>query len=88
MKLEINNKTFNGKYNQDGQLVIPLEDNSDVIFFKKWQDLIKISQRKSDYVKDIKFEKITESGVFKYCFPRLSINEDYVELYCDLYEVR
>jgi hypothetical protein len=87
MKLTINNKIFTGKYNENGRLLIPLDEGNDIIFFKKWQDKRKTAKCKLDYVENIEFYKITERGFLKNCFPIVNINEDFVELYYDLYEV-
>lgn len=40
-----------------------------------------------DYVENIEFHKITEKGILVNCFPQLSLNEDYVILIHDSYEV-
>jgi len=87
MKVIINNKIFSGRYNNEGRLVIPLNDEVDIFYFKKWQDKNKTANSKSDYVEMVEFHKITERGFLKNCFPILSPNEDFVELHYDLYEV-
>lgn len=87
MKLIINNKIFIGRYNENGRLQIQLDDENDVKFFKNWEDKCKTSNSKTDYVDNIEFHKITECGFLKNCFPLLSINEDFVTLHYDLYDV-
>jgi hypothetical protein len=87
MKLIINNKIFIGRYNENGRLQIQLDDENDVKFFKNWEDKRKTSNSKMDYVDDIEFHKITERGFLKNCFPLLNINEDFVTLNYDLYDV-
>ena len=64
-----------------------MDDENDVKFFKNWEDKRKTSNSKMDYVDDIEFHKITERGFLKNCFPLLSINEDFVTLNYDLYDV-
>lgn len=87
MKLIINNKIFIGRYNENGRIQIQLDNENDVKFFKNWQDKCKTSNSKNDYIDNIEFHKITEHGFLKNCFPSLSLNEDFVILNYDLYEV-
>ena len=91
MKLKINNKIFEGRYNENGKLIIPLTDDFDKLFFKKWQNKSKGENGKltykKDYVENVDFVKVTEHGTLKNCFPVLSVNEDFVTLWYDLYEV-
>lgn len=90
MKLKLNNKIFIGRYNENGKLIIPLNDDFDKLFFKKWQNKWQNKPDlfyKKDYVEDIDFVKTTERGILKNCFPILSKNEDFIELVYDLYEV-
>jgi len=87
MKLNLNNKIFVGRYDKNGKLIILLDDDFDILFFKKWQDKCKNVSCKNDYIKDIDFVKVSERGVLKSCFPILSRNEDFVELIYDLYDV-
>jgi len=91
MKLKINNKIFNGRYNEKDQLIVMLDDDFDKLFFKKWQNRIidengTLTYNKKDYVEDIDFIKVTERGTLKNCFPMLSRNEDFVIIHYDLYE--
>lgn len=90
MKLKLNNKIFEGRYNEGGKLIIPLDDGFDKLFFKKWQDKSKNGApgySKSHYIEDVDFMKVTERGTLKNCFPVLSVNEDFVTLWYDSYEV-
>ncbi len=91
MKLILNNKIFIGRYNENGKLVIPLDNDFDKLFFRKWQNNrqnIDGTQRyKKKYIEDVSFIKTTESGVLKNCFPMLSEDEDFVELVYDLYKI-
>lgn len=87
MILEIGNKIFRARYSENGKLVIALDNDSDKVFFKNWQNQVKISERKLDYVQDIYFKKVTERGFLKNCFPILGINEDYVQLEYDQYQL-
>lgn len=82
MKIKINKKSFNGRYNEKGQLIIPLEEDEDKYFFKEWQNRAK-SGSKKDYIENIDFEKVTECGTLINCFPLLNMNEDFVELLYD-----
>lgn len=84
MKLKLNNKIFIGRFNENSKLIISLEDDEDKHFFKKWQCR---GGSKKDYVEDVEFEKVTERGVLKNCFPILSMNEDSVELVYDYYKM-
>ena len=86
MKLKLNNKIFIGTYNENGKLIIQLDDDFDKLFFKKWQDKSKNGAYKKDYIENVDFFKVTERGTLKNCFPVLSRNEDFVELVYDLYE--
>lgn len=81
MNLIINNKRFIGR------IQIQLDDENDVKFFKKWQDKCKTSNSKIYQVDNIEFRKITERGFLKNCFPLLSLNEYFVIINYDLYEV-
>ena len=87
MKLKLNNKIFEGRYNENGKLIISLDDDFDKLFFKKWQDKSKNGAYKKDYVENVDFVKVTERGTLKNSFPVLSANEDFVTLWYDLYEV-
>ena len=72
MKVKINNKIFEGRYNDSGKLIIPLDDDFDKLFFKKWQnkasDVNGTMMYKKDYVQDVDFIKVTERGILKNCF--------------------
>ena len=85
MKLKINNKIFIGKYNSDNELVIPLEEDSDILFFKEWCDKSTSGIPKKDYIKSIRFEKVTGSGILENCFPILHLNEDFVKIVYDYF---
>ena len=85
-KLIINNKTFDA-IDADGRCItlsLKDKDDFDVIFFKKWQDRIKNSASKKDYIEDVDFVKITEKGMLVNCFPILDENETKVNIYYDL----
>jgi len=91
MKLIINNKIFEGRYNEKGELVIVLDNDFDILFFKKWQDKAmnkngRLAYEK-DYVEDIDFIKTTERGTLKSCFPVLSKDENLVAIHYDCYEI-
>ncbi len=86
MELQINNKIYIGKYNENDELVIKLDNDSDKLFFKTWQD--NQTDRKSNYVKDINVNQfISESGVLGNCFPILDKNLDSVMICYDFYKI-
>ena len=88
MRLFINNKVFIGKYNDKEELIIPLTDKDDIVFFKSWQNKEQSVKLKKDYVKDISIVKITESGTLYNCWPIVSDNEDEVQIIYDFYGSR
>jgi hypothetical protein len=85
MKVKINEKWFEGRYNDRREFIIPLSEEQDIIFFYKWQKT-KLKMPKSEYVKDIEYKTICESGILNNCHPILSINEDAVHLTFDSYK--
>lgn len=87
-KIELNNKTYttinaippiNG---QGGILTFNLIDNDDIWFFKKWVDKKNICNKK-DYIKNIKYTKVTNSGVLYNCICRINDNETEVYISYD-----
>ncbi len=82
MKLIFEHKAYEGKYDKNGKLIIPLNDISDILFFKNWQNESRNNVKK-DYIKEVNFTKITEHGTLINCFPILHENEDSVELVYD-----
>ena len=86
MKVKINEKWFEGRYNDERKFIIPLTEEQDVIFFYKWhKKCSKSAIAKKDYVKDIEYKTICESGVLHNCYPILNLNEDAVHLCFDRY---
>lgn len=85
MELQINDKIFIGRYNDKQELVISLDNNVDIQFFKEWEDRKTIVKLKKDYVKDIRIFKVNETGVLRNCFPILNLNEDEVKIVYDFY---
>jgi len=85
MKVELNNKVYTGKLLTSNKLKIKVKDKSDVIYFDAWQNKASYFSKK-DYVKDVIFHTITETGVLKNCFPILSLNDDFVILNWDTRE--
>ena len=75
-KLKINNKIFTAKSAEYGKITLSITDDIDVLFFNKWEN--EKSTNKSDYVRDIEYIKVLESGVLVNCFPQLNDNEDEV----------
>ena len=88
MKLKINDKMFVGKYNDKQELVISLDNDVDIQFFKEWEDRKTIIKLKKDYVKDISIFKVNETGILRNCFPILNLNEDEVKIVYDFYSDR
>lgn len=89
MELQINDKIFNGRYNDKQELVISLNNDVDIQFFKEWEDrktIVKL--KKKDHVKDIRIFKLNETGILRNCFPILNLNEDEVKIVYDFYDDR
>jgi hypothetical protein len=87
MKVKINEKWFEGRYNDERKFIIPLSEEQDVIFFYKWQKKHnRFSMPKSDYTEDIEYKQICESGTLINCYPILNLNEDGVWLKFDSYK--
>jgi hypothetical protein len=87
MKVKINEKWFEGRYNDERKFIIPLSEEQDVIFFYKWQKKHNgFGMPKSDYTEDIEYKKICESGTLINCYPILNLNEDGVWLKFDSYK--
>ena len=48
MELQINDKIFNGRYNDKQEIVISLDNDVDIQFFKEWEDrktIVKLKKR-------------------------------------------
>ena len=88
MELQINDKIFNGRYNDKQELVISLDNDVDIQFFKEWEDRKTIVKLKKDHVKDIRIFKLNETGILRNCFPILNLNEDEVKIVYDFYNDR
>ena len=86
MKVKINEKWFEGRYNDERKFIIPLSEEQDIIFFYKWEKKSNGKIPKSDYVKDVEYKKICESGILINCYPILNLNEDEVWLKFDNYK--
>lgn len=86
MKLKLNNKIFEGFYDENGKLIVSLDSHSNKLFFKTWQDKSKNCPYKKDYVKNVDFVKETECGTLKNCFPLFGANEDFATLFFDSFE--
>ena len=83
MEIFINNKSYFGKYNENGKLVIPLNNNDDLLYFEQWLSQKNDTMKKKDYVRDFNFINGYEKGVLCNCQPILSKNLDCVELVYD-----
>ena len=89
MKVKINDKWFEGKFDNERKFIIPLSEEQDVIFFYKWNKKhSKFGMPKEDYTKDIEYKTICESGILHNCYPVLSPNEDEVMLIFDSYKTK
>lgn len=86
IKLVINNKVFVGRYNNKQELVISLDNKTDISFFKEWEDRTTTVKLKKNYVKDIRIFKCCETGILRNCFPILNRNEDEVKIISDFYD--
>jgi hypothetical protein len=86
MKVKINEKWFEGRYNDERKFIIPLSEEQDIIFFYKWEKKSNGKIPKSDYVKDVEYKTICESGTLINCYPILNLNEDGVWLKFDSYK--
>lgn len=87
MKVKINEKWFEGKYNDERKFIIPLSEEQDVKFFYKWNKKRRDADiPKEDYTKDIEYKTICESGILHNCYPILNLNEDAVLLNFDSYK--
>lgn len=84
MVLDLNNKNYIARYNDVAELIIKLELEEDILFFKEWQKLT-FNSPKVDYIKDIRYAKVGETGTLKHCFPILNLNEDKVKIVYDRY---
>ena len=88
MELQINDKIFNGRYNDKQEIVISLDNDVDIQFFKEWEDRKTIVKLKKDHVKDIRIVKGYETGILRNCYPILNLNEDEVKIVYDWYSDR
>lgn len=83
MKLQINDKIFKCRYNDKEELVIPLNNDVDIQFFKEWENRNSIAKAKKDLVKEIRIFKLNETYILRNCFPMLNLNEDEVKIVYD-----
>jgi hypothetical protein len=89
MEININNKIFLGKYDENGKkiengkIIIPLNNNEDVKYFQQWVSLKKDTMLKRDYLRNFDFKDGYEKGTLCNCRPILSKDLDYVELIYD-----
>lgn len=88
MELQINDKIFNGRYNDKQEIVISLDNDVDIRFFKEWEDRKTIVKLKKDHVKDIRIVEGYETGILRNCYPILNLNEDEVKIVYDWYSDR
>ena len=61
MKVKINKKWFDGRFDNEKRFIIPLSEEQDVIFFYKWNKKhSKFGIPKEDYTKDIEYKNISK----------------------------
>ena len=88
MKVKINEKWFEGRYNDEKKFIIPLSEEQDIIFFYKWdKKRTQSGMAKENYTEDIEYKTICESGILHNYYPILSLNEDAVHLGFDSYKI-
>lgn len=88
MKVKINDKWFEGRFNDERKFIIPLPKEEDILFFYKWgKKAVALVRSKASYTKDIEYKQICESGILKNCYPVLNLNEDAVRLCFDSCQV-
>lgn len=88
MKVKINEKWFDGRYNDEIKLIIPISEEQDVVFFYKWQKKHgEFGMPKEYYTEGVEYKTICESGVLHNCYPILNLNEDAIYLNFDSYEI-
>lgn len=79
--LIINGKKYQASYADTYKVTIPLHDVNDIYFFHEWQTSQKTV--KIDYIRDVRFIKVTEEGILKHCFCVLDENETSVDIFYD-----
>ena len=62
MEININNKILIGEFNESGELVIQINEQSDLFFFQKWVNRKRDIMLKKDYVLDFDFTNGYEQG--------------------------
>ena len=65
MKVKINEKWFEGRYNEERKFIIPLSEEQDIIFFYKWdKKRTKFGTAKENYTEDIEYKTIFDQQRF------------------------
>ncbi len=83
MEININNKNYTGEFNKNGELIIKLNEQSDLLFFQEWISRKRDIMLKKDYVLDFDFTDGCErSTLFNYQ-PILNKNTNCVKLIYD-----
>jgi sulfur relay (sulfurtransferase) DsrF/TusC family protein len=81
MEININNKIFIGKYDENGILTIPLSNQDDTLYFQQWENQVSESFiKKKDYIKTFDYTHGYKKGTLFNCSPILSKNLDFVQL--------
>ena len=83
MEININNKILIGEFNEKGELVIQINEQSDLLFFQKWVNRKQDIMFKKDYVLDFDFTNGYEQGTLFNCQPILHKNMNFVKLMYD-----
>ena len=83
MEININKKILIGEYNEKGELVIQLNEKSDLLYFQEWVNEKRDIMLKKDYVRDFDFTNGYEKGTLYSCQPILHKNMNCVKLLYD-----
>ena len=83
MEININNKILIGEFNESGELVIQINEQSDLLFFQEWVSQKKDIMLKRDYVRNFDFTNGYEQGTLFGCQPILHKNMNFVKLMYD-----
>ena len=83
MEININNKILIGEFDESGELIIQINEKSDLLFFQEWISRKTDIMLKKDYVLDFDFTNGYERGTLCNCQPILHKNMNCVKLIYD-----
>lgn len=83
MKIDINNKILIGEFNDNGELVVQINEQSDLLFFQEWLSKKQEDMLKKDYVLNFDFTNGYERGTLFNCQAIFHKNMNYVKLIYD-----